>query len=67
LVPEWFSNRQADWPSKIVLTGFPLYDNGAHSPLSDELIEFIEAGSAPVAFSAGTANANARKFLRNIG
>lgn len=63
LVPEWFSNWQADWPSQIVFTGFPLYDNGAHSPLSEELIEFIEAGSAPVAFSAGTANANARSFF----
>jgi UDP:flavonoid glycosyltransferase YjiC (YdhE family) len=63
LFPEWFANRQADWPSKVVLTGFPLYDNGAHSSLSDELVAFIEAGPAPVAFSAGTANASARSFF----
>jgi UDP:flavonoid glycosyltransferase YjiC (YdhE family) len=63
LFPEWFSNRQGDWPSQIALTGFPLYDSGAHSPLPGELIEFIEAGPAPVAFSAGTANANAKNFF----
>ena len=63
LFPEWFAERQADWPSQIVMAGFPLYDNGAHSPLTDELLEFIETGPAPVAFSAGTANANARSFF----
>lgn len=63
LFPEWFAERQADWPSQIAMTDFPLYDNGAHSPLTDELLEFIEAGPAPVAFSAGTANANARNFF----
>jgi rhamnosyltransferase subunit B len=63
LFPEWFASRQADWPAHVVLTGFPLYDNGAHAPLPKRLVEFIEAGPAPVAFSAGTANANARSFF----
>lgn len=63
LFPEWFAHRQADWPSHLVLTGFPLYDNSVHSPLPNQLVEFIEAGSAPVAFSAGTANANASGFF----
>jgi rhamnosyltransferase subunit B len=63
LFPEWFAPRQADWPAQVVLTDFPLYDNGAHSPLPNRLVEFIEVGPAPVAFSAGTANANAKSFF----
>ena len=63
LFPEWFAPRQTDWPAHAVLTGFPLYDNGERSPLPDQLVEFLEAGPAPVAFSAGTANANAKSFF----
>ena len=63
LFPEWFAARQTDWPADVVLTGFPLYDNADHSPLPESLVEFIESGPAPVAFCAGTANANARGFF----
>ena len=62
MFPDWFAPRQADWPARAVLAGFPLYDDGAQ-PLSDPLAEFIEAGPAPVAFTAGTANADAKGFF----
>src|ERR1035437_2491182 len=63
MFPDWYAERQADWPSEMILAGFPLYDHGAQAPLEDELSEFIAAGPVPVAFSAGTANANAREFF----
>ena len=63
MFPDWFAERQVDWPSEVVLAGFPFYDHGAQVPLTHELSQFIEAGPAPVAFSAGTANANAQEFF----
>ncbi|MDR2991659.1 MAG: glycosyltransferase [Burkholderiaceae bacterium] len=56
MFPEWFGLPQVDWPANAILTGFPL-DNKKHSPLPRQLLEFIEAGPAPVAFSVGTARA----------
>lgn len=64
LFPEWFADRPADWPAQVELTGFPLYDHGAFAPLSPSLADFITAGPAPVAFSAGTATASAHAFFR---
>ena len=65
MFPEWFAPRQADWPAHAILAGFPLYDAGAPElpALPERLAEFIAAGSPPVAFSAGTANANAKDFF----
>jgi rhamnosyltransferase subunit B len=63
MFPDWFSGPQPDWPSNLVLTGFPLYDHGVHEPLAAFISEFIKAGSPPVGFSAGTATANAREFF----
>lgn len=63
MFPDWYAPRQADWPTGIVMAGFPLYDHGMQAPLTADLCEFVAAGTAPVAFSAGTANANAREFF----
>jgi UDP:flavonoid glycosyltransferase YjiC (YdhE family) len=54
MFPAWFAPAQADWPANTVLAGFP-FDNSEPAPLPGPLAEFIEAGSAPVAFSVGTA------------
>jgi UDP:flavonoid glycosyltransferase YjiC (YdhE family) len=56
MFPAWFAPPQADWPANVMLAGFP-FDKGRHSPLPNQLIEFIEAGPAPVVFSVGTARA----------
>jgi UDP:flavonoid glycosyltransferase YjiC (YdhE family) len=63
MFPDWFACPQPDWPSDLVLTGFPLYDHGIHEPQAAWISEFISAGSPPVGFSAGTATANAREFF----
>jgi UDP:flavonoid glycosyltransferase YjiC (YdhE family) len=63
MFPDWFACPQPDWPSELVLTGFPLYDHGIHEPLATWISEFISAGSPPVGFAAGTATANAREFF----
>jgi len=64
MFPDWFAEPQSDWPKQAILAGFPLYDHGAQAPLSQSLSAFIEAGSPPVAFSAGTATAAAHEFFK---
>jgi UDP:flavonoid glycosyltransferase YjiC (YdhE family) len=63
LFPDWFAPRRADWPAPTRLTGFPLYDAADHEPLPDSLEAFLEAGSAPVLFAPGSANAAASEFF----
>ncbi len=63
LFPDWFAERPSDWPSKVLLTDFPLYDHGALDPLPASLQAFIDAGPRPVAFSAGTATSKANDFF----
>ncbi len=64
LFPDWFGKPQSDWPPNVALVDFPLYDHGDHSPLPPQLDEFIKAGQAPIAFSAGTATATAHEFFK---
>jgi UDP:flavonoid glycosyltransferase YjiC (YdhE family) len=55
----WFSRvlaqPQEDWPKPTVVTGFPFYDRlEPGRGLSGELMEFLEAGPAPVVFTLGS-------------
>ncbi len=63
LFPEWFAPRQPDWPAGVQLTGFPLYDHGGDAPLPPEVERMLDAGEAPVVFTAGTANATSHAFF----
>lgn len=63
MFPDWFAEPQDDWPKQAIMTGFPLYDQGNQAPLSQGLVEFVEAGAPPVAFSAGTATSAAHGFF----
>jgi len=63
LFPDWLAPPQPDWPAGVVLTGFPLYDHGNDAPLPPEVEAFLAAGDAPVAFTAGTANASSHAFF----
>ncbi|MGZ3236865.1 MAG: glycosyltransferase [Burkholderiaceae bacterium] len=63
LFPEWLAERQPDWPAGLQLTGFPLDDHGKDERLPDELNAFLQAGEAPIGFTAGTANAISHKFF----
>jgi rhamnosyltransferase subunit B len=62
MFPEWLAPRQPDWPAGLKLTGFPMYDGEQAATLSPELQAFIEAGPAPVVFTAGTANTTSESF-----
>ncbi|MBN3787940.1 nucleotide disphospho-sugar-binding domain-containing protein [Burkholderia sp. Ac-20353] len=64
MFPAWFARPQDDWPRKLILADFALYDHGEVQPLSPELLRFIDAGSPPVGISAGTATANSHKFFQ---
>jgi rhamnosyltransferase subunit B len=63
MFPAWFAPPQPDWPPGLQLTGFALYDHGGHAQLSADVERFLDAGEAPVAFTAGTANASSHAFF----
>jgi rhamnosyltransferase subunit B len=54
LFPEWFAPPQTDWPSKVTLTGFPLFDEGDFRSVDAELEDFLAKGPAPVVFTPGS-------------
>lgn len=61
--PEWYAPPQPDWPKQLRLAGFPLFDENEISPLSAELDAWLRAGEAPMAFTAGSAMAQAKDFF----
>jgi len=64
LFPDWFGPRQPDWPTALQLTSFPQYDESDQQQLSPGLLEFLDKGPAPIAFTPGSANQNAAAFFR---
>jgi rhamnosyltransferase subunit B len=64
LFPEWFAPPQPDWPASLRLTGFPQYDESDQQGLSPQLQEFLDAGSAPIVFTPGSANRQAATFFK---
>jgi UDP:flavonoid glycosyltransferase YjiC (YdhE family) len=63
LFPPWFAPPQPDWPPQIRLTGFPLYDEGDHTPLGADVEEFLAAGTPPIAFTPGSAMTFGQSFF----
>jgi rhamnosyltransferase subunit B len=63
LFPEWFGPPQPDWPANSQAVGFPLWDSHDEGPLSDEISQFLAAGTMPIAFSPGSANKEAHQFF----
>jgi rhamnosyltransferase subunit B len=63
LFPDWYGPKQADWPPQTVVTRFPLYDESERVPVSTDLTSFLDAGEAPLLFTPGSANAQARRFF----
>jgi rhamnosyltransferase subunit B len=61
--PEWFSGAQPDWPPRACASGFSLYTSAFDPPLSEELEQFLDGGTAPLVVTAGTAMAYAAPFL----
>jgi UDP:flavonoid glycosyltransferase YjiC (YdhE family) len=63
LFPKWFAPPRPDWPERVRVTGFPLYDERGLSALPAELEGFLQAGSPPVAFTFGSAMTHAAKQM----
>lgn len=62
--PEWFAPPAPDWPSNVVLTGFPLWDEAGLRNPPPRLAEFLSAGPAPIVFTAGSAMVQAEQFFQ---
>ena len=60
LYPEWYAERQPDWPPQFAHADFPFWDEPSTSKddasLDQECRKFLEAGSPPIVFTAGSAN-----------
>jgi rhamnosyltransferase subunit B len=64
LFPDWFAPPQPDWLPQTQLTGFVYYDKpSGHESHSERLENFLDAGSAPIVFTAGTAMKHANQFF----
>ena len=64
LFPDWFAPNQPDWPPNTHLTSFLLHDDGHRRTLTDEVEEFLAAGSPPILFTPGSAAATLKDFFR---
>ena len=64
MFPAWFGPPQPDWPANLQLVGFPLFDEGAIAPLDDQLVAWLDEGTAPIVFTAGSANVFGKAFYR---
>ncbi len=62
--PEWFAPPQPDWPPNVHLTGFPLYDESDARELPAGLEDFLNSGTPPIVFTAGSAMAQDAEFFR---
>lgn len=64
LFPDWFAPPQPDWPPQLRLTGFPLFDVGAGTPLPDGLQRFLAGGDPPFVFTFGTAMQHGQELFK---
>ena len=67
LFPQWFGPRKPDWPAPLVMGQFALYDPHPHpdAAMSPELAAFLAHGAAPLVFTLGTGNRQARPYFRH--
>lgn len=63
LFPDWFFPPQPDWPVQTRLTGFPIWDQSSVRAIPPEVVEFLDEGSPPVAFSPGSGNSQGEAFF----
>jgi len=64
LFPDWFAKPRPDWPKQLVVTGFPLFDEGSLRELPPELEKFLAQGDPPVVFTPGSAMEHATEFFQ---
>ena len=63
LFPDWFAAPQTDWPARVHLTGFPLFDIGHDRPMDEELKDFLNRGNAPVVITPGSNTSDVHAFV----
>jgi rhamnosyltransferase subunit B len=64
LFPEAMGTPQPDWPENALQVGFPLEDlANEQRSLPQEVSAFLQNGSAPVVFTAGTGNRQAKWYF----
>ncbi|MCC6682089.1 MAG: glycosyltransferase [Phycisphaeraceae bacterium] len=63
MFPEWFAEPASDWPANVVQVGFPLFDEQGLTAMDQRVRDFLAAGERPIAFTAGSANTQARQFF----
>lgn len=61
--PDWFCPKQTDWPAQAVTTGFARWSGAAAQSLEPALVDFLNAGPAPIGFTPGSAMAQGRDFF----
>jgi rhamnosyltransferase subunit B len=49
-----FANKQQDWPSQTVVSGFPFSSHEGENGMSPDLVRFLEDGPAPIVFTLGS-------------
>src|SRR5262249_43060247 len=54
-----FGERQPDWPSQTVHTGFPFYDRDKTTTLPADLRVFLDEEPAPIVFTLGASSSAA--------
>lgn len=64
MFPEWFGPPQPDWPQRLILCGFPLWDERSVTPLPSALEEFLRSGDRPIVYTPGTGHTHAEAFWR---
>ncbi|KAB8039246.1 glycosyltransferase [Janthinobacterium aquaticum] len=60
--PAWFAAPQPDWPPHTVCTAFPRMPPSSQQ-LAPDLQRFLDAGTAPIVVTPGSAMAHGRHFL----
>lgn len=64
LFPDWFASPQPDWPPQTHLTGFIFHDKRDDNELlSQNVLNFLDAGDPPIVFTPGTAMKHGREFF----
>lgn len=63
LFPAWFAPPPPDWPANLQLAGFPLFDESSTRAADPDLDRWLDGGDAPIVFTAGSANIQARRFF----
>lgn len=63
LFPDWFGERQPDWPASFTYASFPLWDDPAETHIDPGLETFLAGGPPPVVVTPGSANRHAEQFF----